>query len=102
MVSEKQVFDALREVIDPEIGLSIVELGLVYGVKVEGSTVKITMTLTAPACPLSNYIVQQVREKAESVAGVREARVELVSNPPWTPDKMSEEAKKKLGFKTSE
>ncbi len=102
MVSEKQVLDALRGVLDPEIGLSVVELGLIYGVHVEKDKIKIRMTLTSPACPLSNYIVQQVREKAESVAGVKSAEVELVFDPPWTPERLSAEAKKKLGFKPSE
>jgi metal-sulfur cluster biosynthetic enzyme len=98
MVSEKQVLDALRGVLDPEIGLSVVELGLIYGVHVEKGKIKIRMTLTSPACPLASLIVQRVREKAESVAGVKSAEVELVFNPPWTPERLSAEAKKKLGF----
>jgi len=95
------VLDALRSVIDPEIGLNIVELGLIYGVHVEKDKIKIRMTLTAPACPLASFIVQQAREKVESVPGVESVEVELVFDPPWTPERLSEEAKKKLGFKTS-
>ena len=102
MVSERQVLDALSSVIDPEIGLNVVELGLIYEVVITSEKVKIRMTLTAPACPLASLIVQQAREKVESITGVKNVEVELVFNPPWTPERLSEEAKKKLGFKTSE
>jgi len=98
MVSEEQVLNALRDVFDPEIGLNVVELGLIYNVEIKNGSVKIRMTLTAPACPLASFIVQQAREKVESVPGVKNAEVELVFNPPWTPERLSAEAKKKLDF----
>ena len=98
MPTEQQVFQALRNCYDPEIPLNIVDLGLVYQVHIEGDQVDIKMTLTAPGCPLHATISRSVQREVEKVEGVKQARVEVVWQPPWTPDRMSPEAKKKLGW----
>ena len=79
---------ALDQVLDPELGLSVVELGMIYGVEVSGATARIRMTLTAPGCPLHDVMVEGVRAAALSVPGVERAEVELVFDPPWTPERM--------------
>ena len=79
---------ALEHVLDPEIGLSVVELGMIYGIEVEGATARIRMTLTAPGCPLHDVMVDGVRAATLGVPGVERAEVELVFDPPWTPDRM--------------
>lgn len=78
MVTKEEVMEALKEVIDPEIGLSLVEMNLIKDVLIEGDKVKVKMTLTIPGCPLANMIVDSVKEKVESLEGVKEAEVELV------------------------
>ncbi len=99
---EEKVWEALREVYDPEIPSNIVELGLVYVVAAEpvdgGHKVKIIMTLTAPGCGIGPVIVDDVRRRVLGVPGVKDADVELVFDPPWDPSRMSEAAKLQLGF----
>jgi probable FeS assembly SUF system protein SufT len=99
---EEKVWDALRTVYDPEIPASIVELGLVYLVAAEpiegGHRVHVRMTLTAPGCGIGPVLVDDVRRKVLGVAGVKEADVELVFDPPWDPSRMSDAAKLELGF----
>ena len=96
---ERDVIEALKTCYDPEIPVNIYELGLIYSVKVspEGD-VDVVMTLTSPACPVAESLPGEVEAKARSVDGVREARVELVWDPPWHQDMMSEAAKLELGF----
>jgi metal-sulfur cluster biosynthetic enzyme len=79
---------ALERVLDPELGLSVVDLGMIYGIDVEGGTTRIRMTLTAPGCPLHEVLVEGVRAAALGVPGVQRAEVELVFDPPWTPARM--------------
>jgi FeS assembly SUF system protein len=98
MVSEEDVMKALSKCYDPEIGISIVDLGLVYGVKVDDGKVHVKMTLTTPGCPMHSFMVQDAKEKVKSLKGVKEVKVDLVWDPPWTPERMSKKAKKKLGF----
>lgn len=98
MITKKSVMNALKEVIDPEIGISVIDLGLIYNVKLNKDKVKIKMTLTTPLCPLSNFLVRSVEEKIKSL-GVKNVEVELVFDPPWSPERMSKKAKKLLGFK---
>ncbi len=98
MVSEEDVTEALTNVIDPELGLDFVELGLVYGVEVEGPTVKITFTLTTPACPIGPQVSEQMVEFVSELEGVEEVIPEMVFTPPWSPDRMSEDAKFALGY----
>jgi len=99
---QKQVWDALGTVYDPEIPASIVELGLVYAVAAEpvegGHRVHVRMTLTAPACGIGPVLVDDVRRKVLGVPGVKDAEVELVFDPPWDPSRMSDAAKLQLGF----
>ncbi|MGO9753563.1 MAG: metal-sulfur cluster assembly factor [Solirubrobacteraceae bacterium] len=98
-VSEEEVTDALREVIDPELGLDFVELGLIYEVGVDGAgVVKVLFTLTSPGCPIGPQVSSQIVEFVGDVEGVTEVRPEMTFSPPWTPDRMSEDARFALGF----
>ncbi len=90
--------NALREVIDPELGLDVVELGLVYDVVVEGGDVRVALTMTTAACPLGEHIASEAEERVRGVEGVVHARVDLVWDPPWSPARMSERAKTALGW----
>jgi FeS assembly SUF system protein len=94
-----QVEGVLRTVYDPEIPVNIFDLGLVYEINIgDRGEVKITMTLTAPACPAAGEIIHDVQQKVEGVEGVVDCHVQLTFDPPWTKDMMSEEAKLELGF----
>lgn len=94
-----RIDEVLHTVYDPEIPVNIVELGLVYDVQIgDGGTVKVTMTLTAPGCPVAGDIVVEVQQKIEALEGVQDAHVHLTFDPPWNKDMMSEEAKLELGF----
>lgn len=91
-------FQALHDVIDPEVGLDIVSLGLVYAVTAAAGELDVELTMTTPACPLGDQIVEDAERRLAALDGVRSARVELVWDPPWTPDRMSPEAKQMLGW----
>ena len=94
-----RVVDVLRTVYDPEIPVNIYELGLVYRIEVQDdATVDIDMTFTAPTCPAADYILEDVRQKVESLDGVTSANVQLVFEPAWDMSMMSEEARVELGF----
>ena len=94
-----RILDALRTVYDPEIPVNIVELGLIYDVIVDASGVAgVRMTLTAPGCPVAQSLPVEVAQKARSVAGVADARVDVVWDPPWTKDRMSDAARLQLGM----
>ena len=96
---EAQIVKMLKTVYDPEIPVNIYDLGLIYGVHAgDDNRVVITMTLTAPACPAADFIMEDVQMKVESVEGVKSVEVKLVFDPPWDKDMMSEEAKLELGF----
>ncbi len=95
---EAQVLDALRKVDDPELGINIVDLGLVYDVGIQGDAVHVTYTLTTMGCPIGPMIEQQIKEMIEPIEGIDRVEAEMVLSPPWTPDKMSEEAKAALGM----
>ncbi len=98
MPTKEDVVEALRTVEDPELGMDIVELGLMYDVEVEGPSVKVIHSLTSMGCPAGQMIEEGIRDAAASVPGVEKVDVELVWDPPWTPDRMSEDAKFILGF----
>ena len=98
MVTRDEVVEALRQVEDPELGMDIVELGLMYDVEVEGPRIKVVHTLTSMGCPVGPLIQEQIHEIASSLPGVGEVEVELTWDPPWTPDRMSDDAKFILGF----
>lgn len=99
---EDKVWDALHTVYDPEIPVDVVELGLIYGCTVEeteeGHRVSVDMTLTAPGCGMGDIMAQDARAKIENIQGVEDVDVEIVFDPPWTPDRMSDEARLELGF----
>ena len=95
---EEKIKEALEEVIDPELGINIIDLGLVYEVREDEGKASIEMTLTSPGCPLAGVIDRMVREEVLSVEGVKEVDLQLVWDPPWTPEHMSEEARVELGF----
>jgi len=98
--TQAEVIDALRPVEDPEVGFSIVDMGLIYSVDVaKAGAVRVEMTLTSPMCPLGPQIISAVHVAAESVPGVEEVNVELVWSPPWDPAQMAtEEVKDRLGI----
>ncbi|MGZ8647485.1 MAG: metal-sulfur cluster assembly factor [Solirubrobacteraceae bacterium] len=98
MVSEDDVTEALSNVIDPELGLDFVELGLVYDVEIDGGTVNVTFTLTTPACPIGPQVSEQMKEFVGELEGVDEVVPTMVFSPPWTPERMSEDAKFALGY----
>jgi len=98
MVTVDDVEAALTNVIDPELGLDFVELGLIYGVEVNGSDVHVTFTLTTPACPIGPQVTEQIEEFVGELDGVDEVSSSMVFSPPWSPDKMSEDAKFALGY----
>ncbi len=97
---EGKLVDALRDVIDPELMINIIDLGLVYGINYHSDTrqVDIEMTLTSPACPAGPQIIQQSKMSLERLAGVQQANIKLVMSPPWTPDRMTDEARDQLGI----
>ena len=96
---EEKVVAMLKTVYDPEIPVNVYDLGLIYKIDVlDGGEVAIDMTLTAPNCPAAEFIMEDVRQKVESIEGVKSAVVNLVFEPEWDKDMMSEEAKLELGF----
>ncbi len=97
-VTEDDVMEVLGDIYDPEIPIDIVNLGLVYGVAIEGSRVNIDMTMTSPGCPAATQIVAEAKYLVEELDGVSEVNVEIVWDPPWDPGKMSEAAKESLGM----
>ncbi len=99
MPTKEEIYEVLSMCYDPEIPVNIVDLGLIYDVQIEGSTVTVKMTLTAPGCGMGGMIAGQARQKIlDNVDGVEEANVDLVWDPPWDPSRISEEAKHKLGI----
>lgn len=100
LVNETFVVEALKEVIDPELGINVVDLGLIYEVDIAGANVRITMTLTTPGCPLHESIGAAVREALDTyLPGVGDIAVDLVWDPPWTPDRISEEGRPALRWR---
>lgn len=91
--SRLDVAEMLRYVIDPELGINIVDLGLVYGVRVKGGRVEVDLTMTTPACPLSSYITQQIEATLRPLPCVEDVRVELVWSPRWSPAMMAPEVR---------
>lgn len=97
--SEDIVRERLREVLDPEMRLSVVDLGLIYGIEIEGAKVRVTYTLTSPACPLAPVIAEQIRSAVLDIPGVRDVELSVTFSPPWDPRTMaSEDAKMELGI----
>ena len=97
MVTEEDVRESLKNVIDPELNINIVDLGLIYEIEVDGDHVDILMTLTTPGCPLHGVFDEMVRQEVGGVEGINEVDVELTFEPRWSPDKMSDEGRDELG-----
>jgi metal-sulfur cluster biosynthetic enzyme len=98
MATVEEVTDALRDVIDPELGLDFVELGLIYDVEIDAGTVRVTYTLTSPGCPIGPQVSEQIEEFVSELEGVEDVQSTMTFSPPWTPERMSEDAKFALGF----
>ena len=98
MATVEEVQEVLRDVIDPELGLDFVELGLIYDIEIEDGSVKITFTLTTPACPIGPQVSEQIEEYVSELDGVELVEPVMTFSPPWTPERMSEDAKFALGF----
>lgn len=98
MVTEEQVYEVLRTCYDPEIPVNLVDLGLIYGVRVEDDQVNVVMTLTARGCPAHSFISEQVKQQVAKIPGVKSASVQVVWDPPWDISRLSESAKKQLGM----
>lgn len=101
-LSEETILAAMRQVRDPELMVNVVDLGLIYGIgvdEVEGRTnVKVVMTMTTPACPFGPQLIQELKQSVSALEGVGQVDVELTLSPPWTPDRMTEEARDELGM----
>ncbi|MCA1689585.1 MAG: metal-sulfur cluster assembly factor [Actinobacteria bacterium] len=98
MVTVEEVEEALTNVIDPELGLDFVELGLIYGIEVDGPEVRVTFSLTSPGCPIGPQVSEQIEEFVGELDGVDSVTSEMVFTPSWTPERMSEDARFALGF----
>ena len=97
--TEEQILKMLKTVFDPEIPVNVYDLGLIYGIDIKDDGLcEITMTLTAPSCPAGDFIVEDIRQKVGSVEGIKDVNVNIVFEPEWSKDMMSEEAKLELGF----
>lgn len=97
MPTEEEVREELRELMDPELDVNVVDLGLIYDIEVKGDRIEILMTLTTPACPMAGVFDEMVRQEVAHLEGINEVEVEITFDPKWTPEKMSDEAKDELG-----
>ena len=98
MVTEEAVLDILKNVYDPELPVNVVDLGLVYDVDVANDVVNVKMTLTAPGCPMHDSISRTAEMAIETLDGVKEAHVDMVWDPPWTPERITDEGRRLLGI----
>ncbi len=100
MITEKAITEQLRTIIDPELNINIVDIGLIYGIKIDHKlgNVEITMTLTSPGCPLSFVFEEWIPEAVKKVKGVKKVSINLVWEPAWDPNKMSDDTKELLGI----
>ncbi|MBN2478279.1 metal-sulfur cluster assembly factor [Candidatus Micrarchaeota archaeon] len=95
---KQKIIDKLREVLDPELNINVVDLGLIYDVEIQGKKAHIIMSFTSPGCPMVRFLAGQVESKALEVEEIDDVLVEVVWDPPWTPEKMSREAREALGI----
>lgn len=98
MPDQETLYEALKHIYDPEVGINIVDMGLIYSLDIEENKVDVTMTLTSPACPVGPQILEQVDSSLRTFEGVEEVDIKVVWSPPWSPDMLSEEAKDQLGI----
>jgi metal-sulfur cluster biosynthetic enzyme len=97
-ITKEKVMEALSQVYDLEIGFDIVSLGLIYAVEVEDSNVRIKMTMTTPMCPLAGLMLEDARRKVSEIEGIKDVKMELTFDPPWTPEMASDDVRKILGL----
>ncbi len=100
MITEEKVIEKLKEILDPELHISVWDLGLIYKIDIKDDIVYIDMTLTTPGCPLMTTLPLYVKQELAKLEGVKDADVKLVWEPRWTPERLTDEAKKKLGIET--
>ncbi len=98
MPTQEQVLNVLKEIEDPEIGINVVDLGLIYNVLIDEGDVTIKMTLTAPGCPMHDTLARAAEMAVETLPDVRDAQVDVVWNPPWTPERLTDEGRRLLGI----
>lgn len=98
MYNQDAVYEVLKQVVDPEVGINIVDMGLIYDLGITDQKIDLTMTLTTPACPAGPHILGQVDSALRAMEGIEDVDIKVVWTPPWTPDMLSEEAKDQLGI----
>ncbi len=98
-MEKEELLKLLKDVVDPELGINVVDLGLIYEIEERGEKIFVRMTLTSPMCPLGAFIVEEVERKLKEATG-KDVEIEITFDPPWSPDRMSAEAKKKLGIES--
>jgi metal-sulfur cluster biosynthetic enzyme len=98
MPERETLYETLKQIYDPEVGINIVDMGLIYSLDIEADKVSISMTLTSPACPAGPQILSQVDSALKTVQGVTDVDINVVWSPPWSPDMLSEEARDQLGM----
>lgn len=101
VIGEAEIYDALRRVLDPEIGVNVVDLGLVYGVTIDGDDVRVDLTMTTPACPLGDTLVRETETVLRDAGVAGRVDVNVVWDPPWNPEMMSSAARDQLGWAAS-
>jgi metal-sulfur cluster biosynthetic enzyme len=97
-VPEQNIVRAIRQVYDPDVPLNLYDMGLIYGIKIDGSRVHIVMTFTSPNCPMADYVLKELHEAVCDVPGVTEVKIEITFDPPWDKSRLSEEALLELGM----
>lgn len=98
MVTKNEIMKALKEIVDPELGFNIIDLGFITGIEIKKDFVKVKVSLTTPLCPLATYIFGEIEEKVKKVKGVKKVEVEYDFENPWTPERVSKEIREKLGI----
>ena len=98
MITVKQILDALKGCVDPELGIGIVDMGLIYGISINGSDVKLTMTMTSPMCPVTSIILADAQLRIKAIEGAGKVDIDLVWEPAWSPEMMSEDTKAQLSM----
>jgi metal-sulfur cluster biosynthetic enzyme len=98
MLSQDTIYESLKQIYDPEVGINIVDMGLIYGLDIDDQKIGVTMTLTSPGCPAGPQILGQIDSALKALEGVEDVDIQVVWSPPWTPDMLSEEARDQLGI----